>query len=138
VKNENEFWIKFNIPDFIHYEGKEVEGMRTEKGEPVYDKTYRIIQLMSAKELQTEGQTMHHCVASYANSCKTGNTSIWSFTFQTKDDILKEKHLLTIEVNKMRTIVQIRGKYNARAEEHEMRIIRKWALQERLQLSSWL
>jgi len=137
-KNENEFWIKFNIPDFVHFEGKEIQGMTTENGEPVYEKTYRIIQLMSAKELQKEGQTMRHCVASYAQSCKMGNTSIWSFTLKTIDKLWEEKHLLTIELNKMRTIVQIRGKHNARADEKEMRIIQKWATQERLQLSRWI
>lgn len=137
-KKDEIFWTKFNIADFVHYEGKIVEGMKTFNGEAVSDKMYRITQLMSANELLAEGQAMSHCVASYSQSCKAGNTSIWSFTLMTKENLVQEKRLLTIELSKSKVIVQVRGKYNARANENEMLIIRKWAAKEGLQLSSWI
>ncbi|MFN0200471.1 MAG: PcfJ domain-containing protein [Bacteroidia bacterium] len=134
-KKDDTAWVKFNLPDFVHYEGKEIEGMTDAQGNPVFERKYSLVQLISASELQTEGKAMNHCVASYAHSCKIGNTSIWSFTLNT---LYESKRLLTIELNKHRGIVQIRGKHNARANDQEMRIIRLWAMQAGLQVSKWV
>jgi hypothetical protein len=44
--------------------------------------------------------------------------------------------MVTIEL-KGESIVQIRGKYNRKAEDKEMYIIQKWVTKEGLSISRW-
>jgi hypothetical protein len=52
---------------------------------------------------------MRHCVASYAQSCALGHSSIWTMELRTRAGV--EKHQ-TIELTRDRFIVQCRGKQN--------------------------
>ena len=55
---------------------------------------------------------MHHCVASYANSCRRGNVSIWSM--QAEDAGGRAHRVMTIALNNRGgTITQARGRHNA-------------------------
>lgn len=76
------------------------------------EKTMWVIQeLLSNKELATEGRGMHHCVASYAKNCRKGNTSIWSL--QAVDGDQERQPVMTIAVDvRRKSITQVRGKYN--------------------------
>lgn len=102
--------------------------------------TYDMIQLTSTKDLSQEGADLHHCVASYARSCASGTTSIWSFrtrSSQFQYDGGQFKRLLTVQLNKDGTIVQIRGSYNRKANNQEVNILRRWADEHNLKFSNW-
>lgn len=72
---------------------------------------WTIQELLSNRELTAEGKEMHHCVASYAKNCRSGNTSIWSLRVREPGRI--QQTILTIAVdNRTRSITQIRGRYN--------------------------
>lgn len=114
-------WAKFRLPNF-HYKNNE--------------KAYNIIQYSSTSELMQEGADMRHCVGSYAYSCSTGGTSIWSLRVTEKGEM---KKLLTIELNNRTSqIVQIRGRGNRKAEVSEMNIVNRWAMDQGLQVSKYI
>lgn len=95
---------------------------------------WKFKEILSAKELSREGQAMKHCVYSYAHSIEKGLVSIWSLTAETMESTERR---LTIEVaNKARSIVQYRGKYNARAETRDFQILQLWAGLNNLQIMS--
>lgn len=57
-----------------------IEAERLEKPFPEWKKTpipEHIVQLKNGKELLEEGQKMHHCVASYVETCLNGNSYIF-------------------------------------------------------------
>ncbi len=97
-------------------------------------KTFRrwtITELLSQKELHQEGQVMRHCVASYANSCVLGGSSIWTMGVQR--NLGRRKRVLTIELaSTSGRICQVRGKANRAPSQKELDVIRRWASQEQL------
>ena len=92
-------------------------------------KVWHIIELTNAAELHDEGKTMHHCVYSYLQSCKTGQCSIFSLR-------LFGQSLVTIEVRQGRA-VQIRGPYNKKPSTKEIEIIEKWAHSRNIEISKY-
>lgn len=82
-------------------------------------------QIVSGKELAAEGTAMRHCVLSYKARCAQGHCSIWSLT---RTDFMgrKTRHL-TIEMDKMGTIVQRRGFANRLPRPEEEHVTRMWA-----------
>lgn len=73
--------------------------------------TWRIREILSAKELIAEGRDLHHCVASYSWRITEKQISIWSMTCEPTWE--PEKRMVTIEVtNGPRAIIQARGKFN--------------------------
>jgi hypothetical protein len=88
----------------------------------------RIEQLTSYEQLVDEGRAMHHCVASYLQSCRKGHCGIFSFTV---DGV----RALTLEVTADRTVVQVRGKFNRWMSKKEHAWITQWLDQSRLVLS---
>lgn len=118
-------WPHSGLREFRLTEGEEKKSIWT------------IRQLLGTSELNEEGQAMNHCVATYANSCYQGRTSIWTMRHQKYK--LPEKRALTLEVRLgNQTIVQIRGKSNRRATSEEMRIVNRWAQLADLNLSNFL
>jgi hypothetical protein len=79
---------------------------------------------------------MNHCVATYAQTCRRGNSSIWALTLETITGM--PERLLTIELSKTREIIQARGKYNARPTEEDLDILARWAMKNELSISRWL
>lgn len=96
-------------------------------------KVWRIRELLSASELQAEGRKMRHCVASYSGSCTSGSCSIRTLEVESYEGTEKRQ---TIELNRNRVIVQCRGKFNARPTPQEAEALRRWATEQRLQVSS--
>lgn len=94
-------------------------------------KTWRIIELLSSKELTDEGRAMHHCVASYAQSCARGSITIWSLRM---NDHTGNWRLLTIEVSN-KAVGQVRGPYNRMSTQQEHSIISRWAQKEGLKVN---
>lgn len=82
--------------------------------------SWSITELTSAAALAKEGQTMRHCVASYAIRCQSGYSAIFSLKKNTH-------HCITIEVDlRKRQIVQARGKFNRSANDKENTAIAHW------------
>lgn len=91
---------------------------------------YKIVELVNTIQLNEEGAKMKHCVATYANKCFQGQTSIWSLRKESKGG-KNMKRLLTVQVTEMR-IVQVRGICNRMATESEKSFLREWARQNSL------
>ena len=120
-------WVKSKIPDFRFVEGQsEHRNM----------KVWTIRELLNSKELSAEGRAQQHCVGSYTHSCFKGQTSIWTLDVQTS---LEREKLVTIELHlRTKTIRQVRGLRNRLATRREMEVIRRWAIQENLQIPSYV
>jgi hypothetical protein len=100
-----------------------------EKGEE-YDREWTIKELEDSDALYADGRAMRHCVYSYADRCRRGETTIWSLRLRSKDG---EKRIATVEVSPARrAIVQIREKCNRRPGCRTLEILRLWAAQENL------
>lgn len=113
-------WNHSSIKDF-----ELVEGMNENK------KIWRITEILTSKDLLSEGRLMKHCVASYVSSCAAGSSFIWSMT-------LNDTKLLTIEVTKNKSIGQVRGLCNRLATQKERSIMKLWAAKENITISSYL
>lgn len=98
----------------------------------VHNKSILLIrQITTLKGLHKEGHHMKHCVASYAENCIQGTSSIWSLRQQLPNG--KMKLMLTIEVEETsRKILQVYGKSNRDPKDHEWALVKKWADREEL------
>jgi PcfJ-like protein len=123
-KGGDQQWEHSGYKDFEFQEGS---------NESQNVKFWRITELLSSNELISEGRAMHHCVASYAGSCASGKSMIWSLTRQ--DHTGRFRHL-TIEVTG-KGIHQIRGLNNRSATEKEMQILKRWAGAEGLSVETY-
>ena len=95
--------------------------------------TWHLMELTNGAQLRTEGTALHHCVASYADRCWRGASRIWSLRLRRGDSV---RHVLTIEVDmKKRAVVQARGWRNRPAAGKPLRLLKEWALRERLRLA---
>jgi len=120
-------WVKSTFSELRYTEGHSKKRNM---------KIWTIQELLSNKELIAEGRKQNHCVSTYARSCFSGTTSIWTMDVQESDTRQK---LLTIEVhNASKTIRQIRGLRNRLAKDGEMLVIRRWAAQEGLKISAYI
>jgi hypothetical protein len=86
-------------------------------------------ELTSLSQLVAEGQRMRHCVATYRTSCQSGRTAIFSLRRARPGTPQNEyPRVLTIEVERStRCIVQVKGRWNRRADEEERAILSRWA-----------
>ena len=90
---------------------------------------------MDSGALHTEGRAMHHCVYSYANRCRRGETTIWSLRLRINGE---EKWMATIEVDPRRlSIIQARAKCNLRPGVRSLEIMRQWAAWAGLHIALW-
>jgi hypothetical protein len=89
-------------------------------------------ELLDSYDLYADGWAMGHCVYTYADRCRRGETIIWSLRLRVKD---AEKSMATIEVNPhRRAIIQVRSKCNKSVGTRSFEILRQWAAQEKLKL----
>jgi PcfJ-like protein len=94
---------------------------------------WQLMELTNSAQLRTEGTTLHHCVASYAQRCWRGASRIWSLRVQRGDRV---RHVLTIEVDlKKRAVIQARGWGNRTASGKPLRLLQGWSVRERLRLA---
>lgn len=113
-----------------------IRGLRRREGDGHRAAEYRIIELLNGAELRDEGRRLHHCVASYASSCRAGSTAIYSLR---RTDQTGERRLLTIEVLPAAgRIVQARGRCNVLPTTDEKRLLQLWAQHANLTLADWL
>jgi len=100
-------------------------------------KKYRLYELCSSKALLAEGKKMGHCVATYAHSCYTNRTRI--FTLRAISFSKGEETLATIEISpKTYTIVQAKARFNKTISNKAKEIMNDWAVQHNLKVSRWL
>jgi hypothetical protein len=95
---------------------------------------WSIVELLDSGELQREGRAMRHCVADYARACVGGRSSIWSLRHRWEDQDAAHP-VLTIEVHPWsRSVVQVRGKANARPSGWPLELVRRWVAREGLRI----
>ena len=96
-------------------------------------KRWQMMELTNSAQLRSEGAALHHCVASYANHCYRGSSSIWSLRFWQGE---KVRHVLTVEINPTkRAVIQARGRANRIASGKSLRLLQDWAARERLRMA---
>ena len=111
-----------------------IQGYRflEKRSEEEGDRDWTILELLDSGALQAEGRAMHHCVYSYAERCRRGETTIWSVRLRIDGH---EKRIVTVEVNPYkRSIIQARAKCNRRPSGRSGEIIRQWAAWAGLEL----
>ncbi len=81
---------------------------------------WAVLQLRAPAEFIAESRAMEHCVYTYIDVAQRGKTSIWSLT---RDG----ERAVTIEVDRGRRIVQVRGKHNRAATPAERSVVSRWA-----------
>lgn len=103
------------------------------------DCIWSVTQLRNNRDLMNEGRKQMHCVYSYVQWCISGHSAIFSLRSYRKRvagyteegaliwDKTMELSRVTIEVNRQRDVVQVRGKLNCAAEPEEKKILRQWA-----------
>lgn len=112
-------------------------------GIPGYEKkvnkgktVYTITELTTSKELSSEGRVMRNCVSSYSASCSRGGSAIYSLRETSQMGI---RHIATIELDiKQLQISQARGKANAYPNLSVINLIKTWATERKLSLSTYL
>ncbi len=119
-------WTASGIAPFVF---KETEGETR--------RIYTIAELLCSRELDEEGQAMNHCVGTYAGSCESGRSSIWSL--RVVEPPGPETRLVTLEVsNADLQIVQARKRFNTLPQPKELAILMRWADAGGPRLSRWL
>ena len=112
-----------------------IPGYDRIEGEAPNQRRFFIVELLGSGELRAEGTAMHHCVGTYAWSCQSGKTAIYSFR---ADEGTGPYRRLTVEVDvRRREITEARGKYNAMPTEVDKRILNAWATTARLSLGRY-
>ena len=100
--------------------------------DPGLHRFWQITELTNSAQLRSEGTALHHCVASYADRCCRGISSIWSLRLWQGE---KLHHVLTVEIDpKNRAVVQARGRANRIPSGKSLRILHDWAIRERLRM----
>jgi PcfJ-like protein len=112
-------WQTVRIADFEHIVGTGEKST-----------LYTIRQLNKQSQLYEEGNALNHCVASYIGKCVVGSCSIWAM--EVYPVCGAPKKLLTIELDRSGTIVQVRGKNNRLPTAEEIGLIRLWRGKEGL------
>jgi len=97
---------------------------------------WTVKQIKTSKELYREGSKMRHCVASYATRCNRGSSFI--FSLEENDGINLPAKRLTIELDRQHTVVQVRGKHNARPTGRPKLIFEKWANSNGVKYTNWI
>ena len=120
-------WFGSEIGEFHTLEGSE---------EARNMKFWSIRELLSSDELIDESRALKHCVSTYARSCHTGQSSIWSMEIEDENG---RRKILTIEVAPQAKIIrQVRGKQNRSATPKEKDLLGRWAEQEGLRLAGYI
>ena len=99
--------------DWEEWSSSGLRGYECEEEDGPLGATLRwsVRELCDSWALAEEGQTMCHCVKSYARRCAKGEYSVWSL--QAEGTQQKRPNVLTIAVdNRRRRVIEFRGKYN--------------------------
>jgi hypothetical protein len=87
---------------------------------------FKVIELLSNKELTEEGNKMHHCVGSYSSYCERGRTRIVSL--RKYQFGIETERLATIEVDMTsKRIVQAKYRFNKPISSKSLSFLHNWA-----------
>ncbi|MEZ5163650.1 MAG: PcfJ domain-containing protein [Fimbriimonadaceae bacterium] len=123
----NEHWMNQEYPDHSDAQWEAEFPFWTWRSKTML---VQVSELTSARALRIEGDTMDHCVGSYASDCAENSSRILSVKFFPMKGKRAGQMLdrLTMEVNpKTKHIVQVKGKQNRNPRLDEMEIIDFWA-----------
>ncbi|MEM7283895.1 MAG: PcfJ domain-containing protein [Pseudomonadota bacterium] len=109
----------------LHWSPTDIVSLTLSKGREEKKVTWRITELLSHRDLVSEGRALKHCVASYARSCQQHHCSIWGMTSEDAFGSIRRRQ--TVEVTRNRRIVQCRGKMNALPTSQELQVLKEWA-----------
>ena len=116
--------------DTSKWNGMGINQFRLEKEECIWSVT----ELLTAQNLLNEGRKMRNCVSSYAYTCASGKSSIFTVECIYPVSQLIEK-AATIEVNRAnRTVIQAKGKCNAAVPPKAMKVVTQWAQANRIKM----
>lgn len=88
-------------------------------------KGYQLVELLDTKELEREGEVMDHCVATYAYTCLSYRSTIFSLR---KDEGNTEESVATIEVDLInKRIAQAMGQEDTPVGDKVEKWLRQWA-----------
>ncbi|MFN8354814.1 MAG: PcfJ domain-containing protein [Spirosomataceae bacterium] len=120
------FWTSALFEPFELTEGKEEDEL-----------SFKVVELLSNKELADEGNAMKHCVGSYSYYCQKGKTRIVSLRkFKLGVEV---ERMATIEVDlSSRRIVQAKYRFNQPISPKAMRFLQYWAGQNGLSIGKHL
>lgn len=93
---------------------------------------YSAVQITNGKQLREEGLIMKNCVLTYVKNCADQNLAIWSIREKRK---IKDKNLLTVEVNKYDSIVQVVRKANNPIQLKQYEILEVFAKEMEYKIS---
>jgi hypothetical protein len=97
---------------------------------------WTISELLNRDSLVDEGRAMRHCVATYARSCASGRSSVWSMQCENAEG---RERVLTIEVRPTaRMVMEARGRFNAVPTPQAMRILRQWTEKAGLSVAAYV
>lgn len=114
--------------DQFYWRSSGIRGLEMQTGprdRPEERLHWRIRELSSGRELVEEGRRLHHCVASYAQSCARGACSIWSLERRRGSDDDAEP-LLTVEIDAKGVMVEARGLRNRWPTDQEKAVLETW------------
>jgi len=115
-----------------------IEGLSVIEGRDrsLNRRRWTITELLNRDALVDEGRTMRHCVATYARSCASGRSSVWSMQCESSEG---RERVLTIEVRpSTRTVMEARGKFNAAPTPQAMRILNQWTAKAGLGIAAYV
>lgn len=95
-----------------------------------------IEQIKTASVLQEEGSQMRHCVSSYASSCRSGYSAI--FSMYRVPAYGAKKRMVTIRVNNSGMIVEAKGLANRAIKQSEMDYLKSFADYNGLSINKYL
>jgi hypothetical protein len=96
-------WNRTNVEEFEH-------------SDEAHRELWHITELLNEQELTEEGARMHHCVRTYTDSCRKGDTSVWSVK-STDTKTGRVQRVLTVALRRNHSISQIRGVRNIQPED---------------------
>jgi hypothetical protein len=101
---------------------------------------WSITELCTQRDLVREGVRMRHCVALYVKLCHLGRNAIFHMRMQTStDEDFVYDRAWTIRVRvAVRRVVEVKGYRNRYPASEAMEIVRMWAAQNGLRMSSRL
>jgi hypothetical protein len=89
--------------------------------------SWTVTELLTAQDLLNEGRKMKNCVSSYAVTCASGKSSIFSVEYINPEIQIIEK-VVTVEVNRAnRSMIQAKGKCNSAISPRALKVITQWA-----------
>ena len=118
-------WKKLKQDDLIELNQENMTKYEFE------DRYYKIIIPKNSAEILDEAEQQEHCLASYVDKIRDGKTNVVFI----RNQLNLEQSCLTVEIYNDK-IHQIKGHYNRKPTEDEMKFVNKWCKEKELDIAS--